>query len=76
MCKGHSCYRPKRTGERMSKSVRDCIVDANLSVLNFVIVKKGETDISGLIDTTVACRLGPKSVSRICKLSVSLKKMT
>ena len=24
--KGHSCYRPKRTGERKRKSVRGCIV--------------------------------------------------
>ena len=39
--KGHSCYRPRRTGERKRKSVRGCIVDANLSVLNLVIVKKG-----------------------------------
>lgn len=42
LSKGHSCYRPRRTGERKRKSVRGCIVDANLSVLNLVIVKKGE----------------------------------
>ena len=40
--KGHSCYRERRTGERRRKSVRGCIVDANLSVLAVVIVKKGE----------------------------------
>ena len=39
--KGHSCYRPRRTGERKRKSVRGCIVDSNLSVLNLVIIKKG-----------------------------------
>ena len=49
LSKGHSCYRPRRTGERKRKSVRGCIVDANLSVLNLVIVKKGEKDIPGLI---------------------------
>jgi len=38
---GHSCYRPRRDGERRRKSVRGCIVDANLSVLNLVILKKG-----------------------------------
>ena len=38
---GHSCYRPRRTGERKRKSVRGCIVDSNLSVLSLVIVKKG-----------------------------------
>lgn len=41
LSRGHSCYRPRRTGERKRKSVRGCIVDANLSVLNLVIVKKG-----------------------------------
>lgn len=42
LSKGHSCYRPRRDGERKRKSVRGCIVDANLSVLSLVIVKKGE----------------------------------
>uniref|UniRef100_A0A2K5M420 40S ribosomal protein S6 n=1 Tax=Cercocebus atys TaxID=9531 RepID=A0A2K5M420_CERAT len=68
LSKGHSCYRPRRMGERKRKSVRGCIVDANLSVLNLVIVKKGEKDIPGLTDTTVPRRLGPKRASRIRKL--------
>uniref|UniRef100_A0A8C2M6W0 40S ribosomal protein S6 n=1 Tax=Cricetulus griseus TaxID=10029 RepID=A0A8C2M6W0_CRIGR len=68
LSKGRSCYRPRRTGERKRKSVRGCIVDANLSVLNLVIVKKGEKDIPGLTDTTVPRRLGPKRASRIRKL--------
>uniref|UniRef100_A0A2K5HPD3 Small ribosomal subunit protein eS6 n=1 Tax=Colobus angolensis palliatus TaxID=336983 RepID=A0A2K5HPD3_COLAP len=68
MCKGHSCYRPRRTGEGKRKSVRGCIVDANLSVLNLGIVKKGEKDISGLTDTTVPRRLGLKRASRIRSL--------
>ncbi|CAG2112020.1 unnamed protein product [Medioppia subpectinata] len=38
---GHSCYRPRRTGERKRKSVRGCIVDSNLSVLALVVVQKG-----------------------------------
>jgi len=42
LSKGHSCYRPRRDGERRRKSVRGCIVDSNLSVLALVIVKKGE----------------------------------
>jgi small subunit ribosomal protein S6e len=45
---GHSCYRPRRDGERKRKSVRGCIVDANLSVLALVIVKKGEYLVSSL----------------------------
>ncbi|KAM7149575.1 small ribosomal subunit protein eS6-like [Molossus nigricans] len=65
LSKGHSCYRPRSTGERKRKSVRGCIVYANLSVLNLVIVKKGEKDIPGLTDTTVPRRLGPKRASVI-----------
>lgn len=41
LSKGHSCYRQRRTGERKRKSVRGCIVDANLSALALIIVKKG-----------------------------------
>ncbi|KAJ8973285.1 hypothetical protein NQ317_019551 [Molorchus minor] len=68
LSKGHSCYRPRRTGERKRKSVRGCIVDGNLSVLALIIVRKGEQDIPGLTDTTVPRRLGPKRASRIRKL--------
>jgi len=68
MSKGHSCYRPRRTGERKRKSVRGCIVDSNLSVLALSIVKKGEQEIPGLTDTTVPRRLGPKRASKIRKL--------
>ncbi|KAB0803123.1 hypothetical protein PPYR_00093 [Photinus pyralis] len=68
LSKGHSCYRPRRTGERKRKSVRGCIVDANLSVLALVVVRKGEQEIPGLTDTTVPRRLGPKRASRIRKL--------
>ncbi|XP_042910314.1 small ribosomal subunit protein eS6 isoform X2 [Parasteatoda tepidariorum] len=68
LSKGHSCYRPRRTGERKRKSVRGCIVDSNLSVLCLVIVKKGDQDIPGLTDTTIPRRLGPKRASKIRKL--------
>ncbi|NP_001191465.1 40S ribosomal protein S6 [Aplysia californica] len=66
--KNHSCYRPRRTGERKRKSVRGCIVDSNLSVLSLVIIKKGEQDIPGLTDKTIPRRLGPKRASKIRKL--------
>uniref|UniRef100_A0A1B0GPS5 40S ribosomal protein S6 n=1 Tax=Phlebotomus papatasi TaxID=29031 RepID=A0A1B0GPS5_PHLPP len=66
--KGHSCYRPRRTGERKRKSVRGCIVDANMSVLALVVVRKGEKDIAGLTDNQVPRRLGPKRASKIRKL--------
>merc|ERR1712141_347722 len=68
LSKGHSCFRERRSGERRRKSVRGCIVDANLSVLSLVIVRKGENDIPGLTDTTVPRRLGPKRASKIRKL--------
>lgn len=68
LSKGHSCYRPRRDGERRRKSVRGCIVDANLSVLSLVILKKGPQEIPGLTDTTVPRRLGPKRASKIRKL--------
>jgi small subunit ribosomal protein S6e len=68
MGKGHTCYRPRRTGERKRKSVRGCIVDGNLAVLAMSVVKKGEADIPGLTDNTVPRRLGPKRASKIRKL--------
>ena len=44
MTPGDSCFRGfgRRKGERRRKSVRGCIVSQDLSVLNLVIVKKGE----------------------------------
>jgi len=66
--KGVSCYRPRKRGERKRKSVRGCIVSAELSVLNLVIVKKGETEIPGLTDSQKPRRLGPKRANNIRKL--------
>jgi small subunit ribosomal protein S6e len=68
LSKGHSCYRPRRKGERKRKSVRGCIVDWNLSVMNLIVVKKGESDIPGLTDNPVPSRLGPKRVGKIRKM--------
>merc|ERR1712141_99247 len=68
LSKGHSCYRPRRTGERKRKPVRGCIVDGNLSVLSVVIVKKGENEIPGLTDNTIPRMRGPKRASKIRKL--------
>merc|ERR1711860_7910 len=68
LSKGQSCFRPRRSGERKRKSVRGCIVDANLSVLAMTIVKKGENEIPGLTDKTIPRRLGPKRASKIRKL--------
>jgi len=68
MSRGHSCYRPRKRGERKRKSVRGCIVSGDLSVLNLVVVKKGDNEIPGLTDTTRPRRLGPKRASKIRKL--------
>lgn len=68
LSKGHSCYRPRRKGERRRKSVRGCIVDSNLAVLSLVIIKKGEGDIPGLTDSPIPSRLGPKRVGKIRKM--------
>lgn len=66
--KGHSCYRPRRTGERKRKSVRGCIVDQNLSALALVVIRKGAQEIEGVTDVNVPRRLGPKRASHIRKL--------
>jgi len=62
---GHSCYRPRRTGERKRKSVRGCIVGPDIAVLSLVIVKQGDNEIPGLTDTTLPKRLGPKRATKI-----------
>jgi small subunit ribosomal protein S6e len=66
--KGHSGYRPRRDGERKRKSVRGCIVGADMSALDLVIVKKGEAELPGITDKYVPRRLGPKRASKIRKL--------
>jgi len=65
---GHTCYRPRRQGERKRKSVRGCIVGADLSVVHLTIVKKGDAELPGLTDKYIPKRLGPKRASKIRKL--------
>ncbi|KAK4364868.1 hypothetical protein RND71_016226 [Anisodus tanguticus] len=67
---GTPCFRGygRRNGERRRKSVRGCIVSPDLSVLNLVIVKKGENDLPGLTDTEKPRMRGPKRASKIRKL--------
>ncbi len=67
LSEGHSCYRPRRDGERRRKSVRGCIVSSDIAVLSLVIVKQGETEIPGLTDTVLPKRLGPKRATKIRK---------
>jgi small subunit ribosomal protein S6e len=65
---GLSCYRARRAGERKRKSVRGCIVGADIAVLNLVVIKKGEQEIAGVTDSTIPRRLGPKRANKIRKL--------
>merc|ERR1712167_545083 len=68
LTKGSKCYRQRRTGERKRKSVRGCIVNQDLSVLNLLVVKRGEAPIPGLTDEEKPIRLGPKRANKIRKL--------
>lgn len=65
LSEGHSCFRPRRTGERKRKSVRGCIVAMDLSVLAVSVVKQGDGELPGLTDTVHPKRLGPKRATRI-----------
>lgn len=62
---GHSCYRPRRKGERVRKSVRGCIVGPDIAVLALAIVKQGDNDIPGLTDQVLPKRLGPKRATKV-----------
>jgi len=68
MGKDTTCYRPRRTGERKRKSVRGCIVGADLAVIHLVVMKKGDEELPGLTDRNIPRRLGPKRASKIRKL--------
>merc|ERR1711908_94732 len=66
--KNSKCYRQRRTGEMKRKSVRGCIVNQDLSVLNLVLVKRGAADVPGLTDANKDLRIGPKRANKIRKL--------
>jgi len=65
---GH--YTPKRDGARKRKSVRGCIVGADLSSINLIIVKRGPADIPNLTDKASdrPSTRGPKRASNIRKV--------
>jgi len=65
---GSKGYRQRRDGQRHRRSVRGCIVGPDLAVLNLVIVKKGDEELPGLTDSSVAHRLGPKRANKIRKM--------
>jgi small subunit ribosomal protein S6e len=74
MKEGHSCYRPRRAGERKKKSVRGCIVGHDIAVLSLSVAKAGEQTIAGLNDEKKPRRLGPKRATRIRRLFALEKK--
>jgi len=55
-------------GVRRRRTVRGCIVANDLSVINTIVVKKGEQEIPGLTDKVIPRRVGPKRASKIRKL--------
>jgi len=59
----------KRRGSRRRKNVRGCIIGNDISCINVVIIKKGETPIDGLTDPQSyrPSRLGPKRANNIRK---------
>ena len=65
-----SHYNNRRKGDKRRKSVRGCIVGADLSVLALVIVKKGASDIPGLTDpaSDKPSMRGPKRANNIRKV--------
>jgi len=65
---GMSCFRIRKRGERKRKSIRGCIVSSELSVLNLVVIKKGEAEIEGITTSVKPRRLGPKRATRIRQL--------
>jgi len=48
--------------------VRGCIVGPDLSVLNLIVVKRGENAVAGLTDSQIPRRLGPKRANKVRKL--------
>jgi len=74
MSEGHSCYRPRRAGERKKKSIRGCIVGHDIAALALSVVKVGEQPIAGLTDEKKPRRLGPKRATRIRRLFALEKK--
>jgi len=64
---GYNAWRG-RSGERRRKSVRGCILGADIAVLNLIIVKPGEKEIEGVTNVQNPRRLGPKRASKIRRL--------
>lgn len=60
-------YTNRKDGDRRRKSVRGCIVSSEMSVINVIVIKKGEAELANVTDKVMPQRLGPKRASRIRK---------
>lgn len=65
---GSKGYRPERAGIRKRRSVRGCIVGADIRVLHLKVLKKGDAEIEGVTDVDTPRRLGPKRANTIRKV--------
>jgi small subunit ribosomal protein S6e len=74
MSEGHSTYRARRSGERKKKSVRGCVVGADIAALALSVAKQGDAPIEGLTNEKRPRRRGPKRATRIRKLFNLTKK--
>jgi len=71
---GFQKWRVNRNGVRRRRTVRGAIVGPDISVLNVMVVAKGERALEGLTDTSHPRMKGPKRASKIRKLfNLSLK---
>lgn len=75
LSKGHSSYRLRRTKKQSTNLLGGYSVNADFSILNLVIVTKGEKDIPDLSATTVSRHLGLRRSSRIHKRFALSKEM-
>ncbi|KAM0687492.1 40S ribosomal protein S6 [Conglomerata obtusa] len=66
--KGEKGYRCRRAGVRRRKSVRGCIVSAEVSVLSCVILSEGDQVIEGLSDKVVEQSHLPKRADKLRKM--------
>lgn len=70
MSRGVTCFKGhgRRNGEKRRKSVRGCIMSPDLSMINMIVIKKGENELPGITDTEQPRLRGPKRASKIRKL--------
>ena len=61
-------YFQRRSGTKKRKSIRGCIVGPEVTSLNLILLKKGETELVGVTDVSKPLRLGPKRANKIRKL--------